>query len=304
VLASLLLLLGICHAIYRADRVRSGVLRRLHESEAGYRTMVATLTEGVMVFSADGRLQACNRSAERILGWTLAQMRERFDQPADWMAQGEDGRLLTVAELPLSRVLDSGAPVHQALLGHPRAEGGVLWLNVNGEPLRDPHSQALSGVLLSFTDVTEARAVAAELARHREQLEALVEARTHALEQAVQARLASESRAQIITDNQPALVAYWDRELRLRFANQAYLDWFGRRADEVLGRSVSEVLGEDFYQRQRPFIERILQGEILNDDYDMPGRAGCTAHFWSSACPTGRTGGCRAITSSPPMCRP
>jgi PAS domain S-box-containing protein len=278
-LAALLLLLGACGVIYRAERARSGLLQRLHDSEMVHRTMVLSLTEGVMVFAPDGRIRTCNPSAERILGLSLQVMQQRFPNPQDWQARDEDGRILAPEDLPLARVLRDGQAVHQCLIGHPDGQGAMLWLNVNAEPLREPGTQALQGVLVSFTDVTESRAAAAELVRHREHLEALVEARTQALEQAVQARLTSETRAQIVTDNQPALVAYWDRSLHLRFANQAYLDWFGQRADQVLGRTVSEVLGEAFYQRQLPFIERILQGETLSDDYDMPGQAGRSAHF-------------------------
>jgi len=289
-LTALLLLLGACVAIDRAERARSALLQRLHDSESVYRTMVSSLTEGVMVFAPDGGIRTCNPSAERILGLSLQDMQQRFPRPQDWQARDEAGRILAPEDLPLARVLRDGQAVHQCLIGHPDGQGAMLWLNVNAEPLRDPATQALHGVLVSFTDVTERRAVAAELARHREHLEALVEARTQALEQAVQARLASETRAQVVTDNQPALVAYWDRSLRLRFANQAYLDWFGQRADQVLGRTVSEVLGEAFYQRQLPFIERILQGETLNDDYDMPGRAGQSAHFLVKRLPDRQNG--------------
>src|SRR5450830_1553385 len=246
-LAALLLLLGACGVIYRAERARSRLLQRLHDSEMVHRTMVLSLTEGVMVFAPDGRIRTCNPSAERILGLSLQVMQQRFPNPQDWQARDEDGRILVPEDLPLARVLRDGQAVHQCLIGHPDGQGAMLWLNVNAEPLREPGTQALQGVLVSFTDVTESRAAAAELVRHREHLEALVQARTQALELAVQARLASETRAQIVTDNQPALVAYWDRSLHLRFANQAYLDWFGQRADQVLGRTVSEVLGEAFY---------------------------------------------------------
>jgi len=220
-LAALLLLLGACGVIYRAERARSGLLQRLHDSEMVHRTMVLSLTEGVMVFAPDGRIRTCNPSAERILGLSLQVMQQRFPNPQDWQARDEDGRILAPEDLPLARVLRDGQAVHQCLIGHPDGQGAMLWLNVNAEPLREPGTQALQGVLVSFTDVTESRAAAAELVRHREHLEALVQARTQALEQAVQARLASETRAQIVTDNQPALVAYWDRSLHLRFANQS-----------------------------------------------------------------------------------
>lgn len=155
-LAALLLLLGACVLIHRAERARSGLLQRLHDSEATYRIMVSSLTEGVMVFAPDGRIRTCNPSAERILGLSLQDMQQRFPNPKDWQARDEGGNILAPEDLPLARVLRDGQAVHQCLTGHPDVQGAMLWLNVNAEPLRDPSSQALQGVLVSFTDVTEA----------------------------------------------------------------------------------------------------------------------------------------------------
>ncbi|MDD0813930.1 response regulator [Curvibacter sp. HBC28] len=284
--ASLLLWLAISQAMLRSDRVRAAVLRRLTESELRHRTIVSALSEGVLVFSVTRQIVACNPSAERILGHRVEEM---VTWPLElWDVVDEAEQTLTLEALPLSRVLLTQTPVHNVLLGCARSDGERLWLNVNAEPLHDPVSGALDGVLLSFTDVSEARRTAAELAQHRDRLESLVEARTRDLHQAVEARLASETRAQVVTDNQPELVAYWDRELRLRFANRAYLNWFGRRAEEVLGKTVSEVLGEDFFQRQKPQIERILAGEAQTGDYEMPGGENRSAHFLVTRLPDRR----------------
>src|SRR5450830_1533863 len=137
-LAALLLLLGACGVIYRAERARSGLLQRLHDSEMVHRTMVLSLTEGVMVFAPDGRIRTCNPSAERILGLSLQVMQQRFPNPQDWQARDEDGRILAPEDLPLARVLRDGQAVHQCLIGHPDGQGAMLWLNVNAEPLREP----------------------------------------------------------------------------------------------------------------------------------------------------------------------
>src|SRR4249919_1776008 len=42
-------------------------------------------------------------------------------------------------------------------------------------------------------------------------------------------------------------LAYVDRNQRYRFANRAFLDWLGKRANEVLGREVIEVLGREVH---------------------------------------------------------
>ena len=65
--------------------------------------------------------------------------------------------------------------------------------------------------------------------------------RTRELEAAVAARIQSENFAQTMTDHQPTLLAYVDRERRIQFANRAWLDWFGKTRDEVLGRDGRDV---------------------------------------------------------------
>ena len=64
-----------------------------------------------------------------------------------------------------------------------------------------------------------------------------------------------------ILDALPAMVGYWDAGLRNRFANGAYVEFFGLTPGEIRGRHASEVLGSDLYAQNRPYIERALAGE-------------------------------------------
>ncbi len=66
---------------------------------------------------------------------------------------------------------------------------------------------------------------------------------------------------QAVLDHVPALIGYWDRELRNRFGNHAYLPWFGMAPESLRGKSMAEVLGEDRFQRNLPYIEGALRGE-------------------------------------------
>jgi two-component system sensor histidine kinase/response regulator len=48
-----------------------------------------------------------------------------------------------------------------------------------------------------------------------------------------------------VTDHLPALVGYWDANLRCRFANKPYLDWLERvRASDVIGHTMHELMDE------------------------------------------------------------
>ncbi|MET0344907.1 MAG: PAS domain-containing protein, partial [Casimicrobiaceae bacterium] len=56
-------------------------------------------------------------------------------------------------------------------------------------------------------------------------------------------------------------LAYVDRQQRYRFVNTAFLDWLGKREDEVIGREISEVLGAEIYQLYQAYVDAALAGE-------------------------------------------
>jgi PAS domain S-box-containing protein len=70
----------------------------------------------------------------------------------------------------------------------------------------------------------------------------------------------SERFINIITDSLPSLIAYWDRDLRCRFANQAYLDWFGMTPEAVIGISIQQLLGAQIFALNEPYIRGALAG--------------------------------------------
>ncbi|QFU15113.1 sensor domain-containing protein [Microvirga thermotolerans] len=66
-----------------------------------------------------------------------------------------------------------------------------------------------------------------------------------------------------ILNNVPALMGYVDRQERYLFTNNTYREWYGVEPQEVLGRTVREILGEANYAAIKPFIERVLAGEPI-----------------------------------------
>ncbi|MGE5084703.1 MAG: CHASE domain-containing protein [Bacillota bacterium] len=65
---------------------------------------------------------------------------------------------------------------------------------------------------------------------------------------------------QKIIDMIPAMIGYWDRDLTNRISNQAYLKFFGKKPEEIFGRSLIEILGEKTYEKNKPFIDGVLNG--------------------------------------------
>lgn len=67
-------------------------------------------------------------------------------------------------------------------------------------------------------------------------------------------------RQKLIVDSMPALIAYWDREERCRFANKPYFEWFGYTPERLYGISMEQLLGETLYQKNKIYIEGAKQG--------------------------------------------
>ncbi|HEX5990414.1 MAG TPA: PAS domain-containing protein [Solirubrobacterales bacterium] len=58
----------------------------------------------------------------------------------------------------------------------------------------------------------------------------------------------------------PALVGYWDSELRNRMANAAYIEFFGKSPEELRGSHIRDLLGEELFAENLPYIEGALAG--------------------------------------------
>src|SRR5882672_3583673 len=77
----------------------------------------------------------------------------------------------------------------------------------------------------------------------------------------------SEERLLLVANNVPALISYVDRDLRYRFSNRTYTDWFGIAHEQMAGRTVAEVFSEEAYGRMRENIERVLAGEEVEFEF-------------------------------------
>ncbi len=70
-----------------------------------------------------------------------------------------------------------------------------------------------------------------------------------------------ENFVKTVTDAMPGLVAYWDKDLRCRFANKTYLEWFGKLPEAIIGTTLQELLGKRPFTLNEPYILGALAGE-------------------------------------------
>lgn len=86
-----------------------------------------------------------------------------------------------------------------------------------------------------------------------------------------QAALAlSEAELRRVTDALPVLIAFIDKHLIYRFANQAYEVWIGQSPAAVVGRSLDEVMGPALVRQRRGWIDAALAGKALTVEVSWP----------------------------------
>lgn len=86
---------------------------------------------------------------------------------------------------------------------------------------------------------------------------------------------------QAVLDNSPALISYWDKDLRAIFANKAHQTWFGVDPATMPGRHLQDILGALIFDINRPHIEGALRGERqeFEQSYPVPGIPGLRHTF-------------------------
>jgi PAS domain S-box-containing protein len=81
---------------------------------------------------------------------------------------------------------------------------------------------------------------------------------------------------QMILDAMPAMIAYWDKNLIMIFANRANEVWFGADPGTLPGKHIRGLLGEEQFQRDLGHIEAALRGEtqVFEQSIARPDGAG------------------------------
>lgn len=73
-----------------------------------------------------------------------------------------------------------------------------------------------------------------------------------------------------LLDHMPTMIGYWDKECRNRFGNDAYRLWFGIDPSTMPGKHIREVIGEERYRLNLPYIEGALAGQQQTFERSIP----------------------------------
>jgi PAS domain S-box-containing protein len=167
--------------IYAAARditARKEAEEALRRNEERYRSMIAAMQDGIVLMDAEGRIHACNASAERILGLSADQIMGRTSLDPRWGAVHEDGSPFPGETHPAMVTLATGQPCLNVVMGVRKPDGTLTWISVNSQPLFEADGVTRSGVVASFTDISERRRTEEALRRAEHQLSRLLETRS------------------------------------------------------------------------------------------------------------------------------
>lgn len=140
----------------------------LKNSEKQYRSLLESLSTGVVVHQPDTSIMLANALAASLLGLSEDQLLGKAATDPAWHFLRDDATPMSLEDYPVNRVLVSGVALTNYVVGvcHPdRSE--LTWLLCNAYPMRDEGGKMLQ-VVVTFTDITQLKQ--AEKALQRSQI--------------------------------------------------------------------------------------------------------------------------------------
>lgn len=127
----------------------------LKESENRYKAIVDHSFEGIILQDALGKILTWNKAAERIFGISEEEAVSHTSTSREWNTIREDGSAFPGADHPSMVTLATGKPCNDVVMGVKKSSGGIVWININTNPLFTEDTSTPSGVVITFSDITE-----------------------------------------------------------------------------------------------------------------------------------------------------
>jgi PAS domain S-box-containing protein len=81
---------------------------------------------------------------------------------------------------------------------------------------------------------------------------------------------AKQNQLDRIASSVPVLITQSSRDMRYVFVNNAYADFIGKPIELIAGAPVMEMMGEAAFRKIRPFVDRVLTGERVEYEMEIP----------------------------------
>jgi PAS domain S-box-containing protein len=223
---------------------------------------------GIVVVDTTGRPCYSNQQATQLAGKTFdpALTIKQLAKAHQLQLAGTD-RPYPTEQIPIVRALSGErAKVDDIEI---QRDDTTIPVEAWGTPVFDEQGN-VAYAIATFQDITERKQAEKLLADYNRTLERQVAQRTAALQASEAALSDREQQLRLITDALPALISYIDINERYQFVNRGYEVWFNCSRDEILGKSIRELLGDKAYQVVQAYVEQVLAGQSVTYEVEMP----------------------------------
>jgi PAS domain S-box-containing protein len=233
---------------------------KIIKSEQRYRRLFETMIQGVIYQDSLGRITAMNPSAEKILGYNLAEIQgktllEIVSEPIH-----EDGSEFLAEEFPSHLALKSGMEIEDVIFGL-KTPIGHKWLSVHAVPLFQDGDKPFQ-VYTTFYDVTDKIIGKNKLKISEKRYRSLFNKITEGF-----------ALHEIVCNHEGEPVDYKFLDI-----NPAFEELTGLKREDVLGKLKSEIIPEDTVDWVKIYGRVALEGvsihfneysSALNRHYDV-----------------------------------
>ncbi|HEV7251834.1 MAG TPA: PAS domain S-box protein [Mesorhizobium sp.] len=230
----------------RSERQAAAEAERAERESRRVGAIFGQAPAGLSEIGLDGRFLRVNDELCRLLGRTreelLALNVEDVTHPDD----------LDASRALLAAAVATGKPF-TAEKRYRRPGGAVVWASSSLARVDDAEGEP-ARLLAVTVDIGAQRMAQAALRESRQEL-------------------------QLLTDALPVLVSYVSADRKYRFVNKLYGEWFPGRRQDIEGRHVRDVIGEEAYAGVKPWIDRALGGERVTFEQFMPYKDGPARHI-------------------------
>lgn len=155
--------------VHRDITARYEAEKALKISEERYRSVVNTLSEGIILQDSQGKMIACNNSAHAILGEDLVGSPFRIQ---NWRCINENGAEFTADQDPFTTTMHTGKALQGIIIGLQTPGNSFNWYSVNTQPIHYSGIGSVpDAVVTSFFDITQRKHQEQWLSLEKEVLE-------------------------------------------------------------------------------------------------------------------------------------
>ncbi len=202
----------------------------LRESEAKFQKLFDEAPVGYHEYDTEGRITRVNRTELEMLGYASEEV---LGQPV-WKFIGE---VEPSRHAVLAKLAGTTPPGHSFERSYRRKNGTEFPVIISDRPLRDREGKII-GIRSTIQDITDRKQAEEILKEHQE-----------------------------VIEGSQDMIAVVDQNYNYLLANNAFLKYRGVDREQVIGRSISEVLGNDVFEKViKKNLDTCFQGKVVQHE--------------------------------------